>query len=201
GKANPGRDFSASIGGFDQLAYAVNPQILVVDGRAAGCTGQYRNSMAVTLINAYALVTGTKREQRMLHARSVGFERDIEDIGYEEIALPVTVRHEACGGLAVHALVPVLVRHDEHGLAAQNPSPGRAAWTPDDFRASIHSSISSRSQATFLLVSAMRLGNSPRCSMLKMVRSLSGIIEWSFFRLINTFCFGSMQHLQVNAKR
>lgn len=52
--------------------------------------------------------------------------------------------------------------------------PGRVACAPDDRRVSIHSSISAKSQATFLLVSAMRRGNSPLCSKLKMVRSESG---------------------------
>ena len=56
---------------------------------------------------------------------------------------------------------------------------------PDDFRASIHSSTSAKSQATFRLVSAIRRGNSPRCSMLKIVRSDSGIIASSFFRLMS----------------
>src|SRR5690606_20094632 len=121
GKANRGRDFPASVSGFDQLANTVDPQILVVDGRAAGCTGQHSNSMAVTLIDAHALVTGAKREQWMLHAGRVVFERGIDDVGYEEIALPATVRREACGGLVIHALDPALVRCDEHGSATLRP--------------------------------------------------------------------------------
>lgn len=44
--------------------------------------------------------------------------------------------------------------------------PGRAAWLPEVFRASIHASTSLKSQATFRLVSAIRRGNSPRCSVL-----------------------------------
>jgi hypothetical protein len=38
-------------------------------------------------------------------------------------------------------------------------NPGRVAWMPDDLRASIHSSTSAKSQATFRLVSVMRRGN------------------------------------------
>lgn len=71
------------------------------------------------------------------------------------------------------------------GRTACGVVPGRLACIPDDFRASIQFSISDRSHATFLLVSAIRRGKSPRFSMLNMARSDRGTMDSNVLRLIS----------------